>query len=91
MKRTFRDSKQDSCESDNLIKIHENEANYRNMNKSPKQCNQRRNQIAGFDHKMMNKIIDDLDQMRCEIEENKKKRKYKIENYRNFSNVRNVS
>ncbi len=40
---------------------------------------------------MMNKIIDDLDQMRSEIEENKKKRKYKIDNYRNFSNVRNIS
>jgi hypothetical protein len=36
----------------------------------------------------MTKIIHDLDHMRNEIEENKKKRQYRIENYRNISNLR---
>ena len=36
----------------------------------------------------MKKTIEDLEKMRVDIEENKKKRKYRIDNYRNFSNLR---
>lgn len=60
---------------------------FKNFRKSP-QKRDNRDLSSGFDSKLMTKIIHDLDHMRNEIEENKKKRQYRIENYRNFSNLR---
>jgi hypothetical protein len=60
---------------------------FKNFKKSPQKINER-DLSSAFDSKLMSKIINDLDHMRSEIEENKKKRQYRIENYRNFSNIR---
>jgi hypothetical protein len=61
---------------------------FNNLKKKSHEKKNNRDSSSAFDSKLMAKIIHDLDNMRNEIEENKKKRQYKIDNYRNFSNLR---
>ena len=87
MRRTFEASKTNSREGESSLQFEEKEVTFKNFKKSPQKRNER-DLSSAFDSKLMSKIIHDLDHMRSEIEENKKKRQYRIENYRNFSNIR---